>query len=162
MTTPAGWYDDGRGAMRWWDGTQWTDHVAPADAGAPGPAAAADSYAPTAPIAPTPPYVMPAMTAEYPGAYRPYDPDAAAAVYTVAPAPRSSKAWIWWTIGGVVVLGLIITAAVLAPAGLGVRDVLFLLSGAGGIGATIVLAVANGRSAGRLGRLARAYFQAGN
>lgn len=26
-TTPAGWYDDGRGAQRWWDGTQWTDHV---------------------------------------------------------------------------------------------------------------------------------------
>lgn len=28
MTTPpAGWYDDGRGALRWWDGTQWTQHV---------------------------------------------------------------------------------------------------------------------------------------
>lgn len=26
-TTPAGWYDDGRGALRWWDGAQWTDHV---------------------------------------------------------------------------------------------------------------------------------------
>lgn len=21
---PAGWYDDGHGAMRWWDGYQWT------------------------------------------------------------------------------------------------------------------------------------------
>lgn len=26
-TTPAGWYDDARGALRWWDGAQWTDHV---------------------------------------------------------------------------------------------------------------------------------------
>jgi len=23
-TTPAGWYDDGRGATRWWDGQKWT------------------------------------------------------------------------------------------------------------------------------------------
>ncbi|MEV4689373.1 DUF2510 domain-containing protein [Microbacterium sp. LWH3-1.2] len=30
-TTPPGWYDDGHGAMRWWDGTQWTDHVAQPD-----------------------------------------------------------------------------------------------------------------------------------
>lgn len=27
MTTPAGWYDDGSGSRRWWDGHQWTDHV---------------------------------------------------------------------------------------------------------------------------------------
>jgi hypothetical protein len=27
-TTPPGWYDDGHGAMRWWDGTRWTEHVA--------------------------------------------------------------------------------------------------------------------------------------
>lgn len=25
--TPAGWYDDGSGRQRWWDGRQWTDHV---------------------------------------------------------------------------------------------------------------------------------------
>ncbi|WP_449408592.1 DUF2510 domain-containing protein [Microbacterium maritypicum] len=30
MTTPAGWYDDGSGRQRWWDGTQWTEHFAPA------------------------------------------------------------------------------------------------------------------------------------
>jgi len=30
-TTPPGWYDDGHGAMRWWDGTQWTEHVAQPD-----------------------------------------------------------------------------------------------------------------------------------
>ena len=26
--TPAGWYADPQGAMRWWDGTAWTTHVA--------------------------------------------------------------------------------------------------------------------------------------
>lgn len=26
MSTPAGWYDDGQGRQRWWDGTQWTDN----------------------------------------------------------------------------------------------------------------------------------------
>lgn len=27
MTTPPGWYDDGSGHQRWWDGRQWTAHV---------------------------------------------------------------------------------------------------------------------------------------
>jgi len=30
-TTPPGWYDDGHGALRWWDGVQWTEHVATPD-----------------------------------------------------------------------------------------------------------------------------------
>lgn len=29
MSFPAGWYDDGSGRQRWWDGTRWTEHVAP-------------------------------------------------------------------------------------------------------------------------------------
>ncbi|MFP3464587.1 DUF2510 domain-containing protein [Leifsonia sp. SIMBA_070] len=28
-TTPAGWYNDDQGRMRWWDGQQWTDAYAP-------------------------------------------------------------------------------------------------------------------------------------
>lgn len=28
-TADAGWYDDGQGRQRWWDGTQWTEHYAP-------------------------------------------------------------------------------------------------------------------------------------
>lgn len=28
-TTPPGWYDDGTGTTRWWDGSTWTDNVQP-------------------------------------------------------------------------------------------------------------------------------------
>lgn len=34
--TQAGWYDDGSGTMRWWDGTAWTEQVQPPAAPAPG------------------------------------------------------------------------------------------------------------------------------
>lgn len=27
MSIPAGWYDDGYGRQRWWDGQSWTEHV---------------------------------------------------------------------------------------------------------------------------------------
>ncbi|MEU4017214.1 DUF2510 domain-containing protein [Microbacterium sp. NPDC028030] len=46
-TTPAGWYDDGSGRQRWWDGQQWTEHFAP-DAAAP-----ADQTSAAAPETPT-------------------------------------------------------------------------------------------------------------
>lgn len=39
MSMPAGWYDDGSGRQRWWDGARWTHHVAPG-AGAPAVGAA--------------------------------------------------------------------------------------------------------------------------
>ncbi|MEV8252026.1 DUF2510 domain-containing protein [Microbacterium sp. NPDC076768] len=52
MTTPAGWYDDGSGRQRWWDGQQWTEHFAPASAT---PAAPAEQE-----------YSAPAVT-DYPG-----------------------------------------------------------------------------------------------
>lgn len=28
MSTPAGWYDDGSGRQRWWDGQNWSEHYA--------------------------------------------------------------------------------------------------------------------------------------
>jgi len=31
MSMPAGWYDDGSGRQRWWDGARWTDDFAPVD-----------------------------------------------------------------------------------------------------------------------------------
>lgn len=27
MGAPAGWYDDGSGRHRWWDGQNWTEHL---------------------------------------------------------------------------------------------------------------------------------------
>ena len=57
---PAGWYDDGRGMLRYWDGTQWTEHTAPLappadqNATAPYPATPEDLTA-TAPYAATAP-----------------------------------------------------------------------------------------------------------
>ena len=39
MTQPqAGWYPDVAGGQRWWDGTEWTDHVHPAAQPPPAPA----------------------------------------------------------------------------------------------------------------------------
>ena len=62
-----------------------------------------------------------------------------------------------------VIIAFVVTAACLAPDARNVQDVLRLLAGAGGIGAAIViLATMPGRSGGRLARLVRAYFSAGN
>ena len=90
MTTPAGWYDDGSGNQRWWDGTQWTAHVVARPPQAP----ESHSASPAAPLASTsdadteiapfaPPFVLSASHA-YPGS----SPDAAQPA-SVAPAPAS-------------------------------------------------------------------------
>jgi hypothetical protein len=97
VNPPAGWYDDGRGALRYWDGTQWTEHTAPlapaADQSATAayPATPADQTATaqygavpladqgaTAPYG-TSPYAEPYGTATLPGGPQP-----------PAPAPESS------------------------------------------------------------------------
>lgn len=68
MTTPAGWYDDGSGSLRWWDGTQWTAHVRTSE-GAPAASVrtsvepvASELHSPdSAPF--TPPYALPSSGA---------------------------------------------------------------------------------------------------
>lgn len=85
MTTPEGWYDDGSGSLRWWDGRQWTAHVrstdlhpaapvsdattAPADAAEPGAPAAS---APEAPAVSTP--AVPPVPAAGQAAFEPFVP----------------------------------------------------------------------------------------
>ncbi|MFD5224379.1 DUF2510 domain-containing protein [Microbacterium sp. NPDC058342] len=77
MSTPAGWYDDGSGRQRWWDGEQWTERYADGDAtaagsapsapdamtgapaGADAPAYAAPGYAPA--VAPAGPKAAPTL-----------------------------------------------------------------------------------------------------
>lgn len=112
-TTPPGWYDDGYGALRWWDGARWTEHVAePSDAEAPVPGAEPAEPEPSA--APAAAYAPP------PGA------DAGGGAFTAATQPRS-RLWIVWVVVGVVLLGLVIAAAILIP--------LLILSNSAGSGA---------------------------
>ncbi|MET4158458.1 NINE protein [Agromyces sp. PvR057] len=52
---PAGWYDDGTGGKRYWDGTNWTEHTVPADptvipSPTMAPTAASEAATPAAPV----------------------------------------------------------------------------------------------------------------
>lgn len=139
-TTPPGWYDDGRGALRWWDGQQWTEHVQTPD---PDPAvdAPAEEQAPAAPtledgvsVEPAEPAVpspdqpaasndpdLAARPAEYPPSAPPGYPGgftggaAPAGGFIAATEPKKSKLWILWVVLGVVLLGIVILMAILIP-----------------------------------------------
>jgi hypothetical protein len=59
-SAPAGWYPDGQGGQRWWDGTRWTEHTQPAQGAAPAaPAAPAEPTPPATPAAPATPGTPP-------------------------------------------------------------------------------------------------------
>ncbi|MBW9092362.1 DUF2510 domain-containing protein [Microbacterium jejuense] len=107
-TTPPGWYDDGHGAMRWWDGVQWTEHVAQPDpvpspapseaeivaaqlgfeqpAAAPADTAAAASLAQQQPVAQPPYGAAQAGTPQYAPAHYP----AADPAYAQPPYPGAA------------------------------------------------------------------------
>src|SRR6478609_5072568 len=106
-STPPGWFDDGHGAQRWWDGTQWTEHTQTVP----------NTPVPASPQVPADPYAMTdaaslrlVAPAGAPEAGAPYAPEAGAPYATrsvAGPPPRKrSNLWIVWVVIGVVVLGL--------------------------------------------------------
>ncbi|MFB8191271.1 DUF2510 domain-containing protein [Microbacterium sp. NPDC055988] len=109
MPTPAGWYDDGTGSLRWWDGTQWTAHVR-TSGGAPvtperRSVEPTPSDVPSPAMAPfTPPYTLPSSGASTERVIAPDRVGAPGGAW-VAPAPQPPAP-------GVSVLGLIGLAAV--------------------------------------------------
>ncbi|QIG39799.1 DUF2510 domain-containing protein [Microbacterium sp. 4R-513] len=134
-STPPGWYDDGHGARRWWDGARWTEQTQTQT-----PDAVTDAASPVAPAGPDPVHQPEAPAAVYPLAaggsvYPPaagdpvfptepggpvYPPEAGGPYgpgpYAESqPAQKRSKLWIVWVVIGVVVLGLVITAIVVIP-----------------------------------------------
>jgi hypothetical protein len=72
QSTPPGWYPDGQGGQRWWDGNQWTEHTVPPEG--------SDRPAATEPPAQAGPsdvtQVRPPAAPEQPGGDRPAAPDA--------------------------------------------------------------------------------------
>jgi Protein of unknown function (DUF2510) len=142
-TTPPGWYDDGRGALRWWDGQQWTEHVQTPDpeisldtpaadetAAADEAVAADETAAAEAPAADTPasdvPVLEPALAADIPSAGAPgEDPPSAPPGYpggfTGGPAPAGGfiaatepkKSKLWILW---VVLGVVLLGVVIVAA----------------------------------------------
>ena len=125
-TTPPGWYDDGRGAKRWWDGANWTEHVAAPLPAEPLVGEVAPSTEPpaapresTGPPAVAPPFsdqtvvgaASPVGSSGY-QAYAPAEPNG----WTAPPAePRKSRMWILWVALGIIVIGILVTVAVVAP-----------------------------------------------
>lgn len=91
MTTPAGWYDDGSGNRRWWDGLRWTEHVVTGNPAAVEESGVTASSAEAASVAePTP--EAPANTALPAGVAA--DGEAAPFVppYTIAPSAPATTA----------------------------------------------------------------------
>lgn len=76
---PAGWYDDGSGRLRYWDGENWTEHFAPLPPAAP----AAPEPAAAEPAVTEPAAAEPAATEPAAGASAEPVPDAAAPVEAV-------------------------------------------------------------------------------
>ena len=98
MTMAPGWYDDGRGEMRWWDGAQWTEHVATPDPDS------AEGVEPALPAELSERAQLPAGYTEGEGG-----------AFVSATEPHKSRLWIVWVVAGVVLLAVVIALAVLVP-----------------------------------------------
>ena len=112
METSPGWYDDGHGALRWWDGMRWTEHVAATDDQS--TQATAQQGAETIPVYQTAGDTV-ALAAPPEGGYRPQPTTMDQAAFPVAAEPRKSKMWIVWVVAGVALLGVVIALAIVVP-----------------------------------------------
>ncbi|GAA2009779.1 DUF2510 domain-containing protein [Microbacterium ulmi] len=127
MTTPPGWYDDGHGAVRWWDGGAWTAHVQPPTAVPVAIPGATPSQGPGATPSQRHPGTAPqghvgTAPQGYPGAVPqsavPSGAGTAPPGHAAAadpPARPTSRIWILWVVIGVVVLGLVAAAVAAIP-----------------------------------------------
>ncbi|HAM13667.1 MAG: hypothetical protein DSY74_05125 [Actinobacteria bacterium] len=106
-----GWYDDGHGALRWWDGQQWTEHVQPHPQGMPDP-----WQRPRTTPAPETSSQSPEATGDTAASDGvPVAQDAPSGIFVAATAPQRSRTWIIWVIVGVAMLVAVVLAAVLIP-----------------------------------------------
>jgi len=80
QNTPPGWYPDGQGGLRWWDGSRWTEHTQPEGGGPDRPAPEQPASAP-GPADPT--QVRPQGDRPAPG--EPEQPPAAAPTQMAGP-----------------------------------------------------------------------------
>lgn len=103
--TPAGWYRDPEGAVRWWDGAVWTDHVQPAE--------------PPAPASPPPPAQPPAPAG--PAGPPPYATGPSPAPRPAAPelAGAGVRLWMVLLVGAIVVAGIVLGILVILSQGEG-------------------------------------------
>ena len=91
---PAGWYPLDNGTQRYWDGTKWTEHIAPGTGQASTSDAAAGADPADAPVAPTDdaevnePDALAAPSDDAPATASP-EPSAAAAPATIATPPAA-------------------------------------------------------------------------
>jgi hypothetical protein len=138
-TTPPGWYDDERGALRWWDGTQWTEHFAPTqpEPATPVPTAAETPAfaAPTIPAADAgtavPPYVTAPAQGGYPAPTQGGNPAPTQGVFAgpaygvvpgydpAAPAAKKKPHVLSWIGLGVAALGFVLACIPGVLGGLG-------------------------------------------